>query len=111
MVWIPGGKKFIGPVELVRYHSEFIAGFLTRPSVPCNRGPGEIPMVFKGVPMYEMEQKILEALKGRKIKVSGHFFRGILAGHVILKWSKPKLLLLCSLYDENFCVLLRLLAM
>ncbi|XP_064626481.1 tyrosine-protein kinase SYK-like [Lineus longissimus] len=68
MVWIPGGKKFIGPVELVRYHSEFIAGFLTRPSAPCNRGPGEIPMVFKGVPMYEMEQKVIELMKSRRIK-------------------------------------------
>ena len=83
MVWIPGGKKFIGPVELVRYHSQFIAGFLTRPSKPCDRGPGEIPMVFKGVPMYEMEQKVIELLKSRKIRVSG--VHGVLYSVVVDK--------------------------
>lgn len=43
-VKIDKGKKFIGPIELVRHHQNEIDGLITRPSLACDRPKG-IPAV------------------------------------------------------------------
>jgi len=59
-VMIPDGRKFPGPVELIQHHSQYLDGFLTKPTIPCARPAGTVPMAWPGVTMLELEQILLE---------------------------------------------------
>ena len=67
-VMIQDGKKFIGAVELVQHHSSTLDGFLTKPSIPCERPPG-YPIAWPGVTYLELEQALLDFAQKRGLKV------------------------------------------
>ncbi|KAM3184466.1 hypothetical protein ACTXT7_008319 [Hymenolepis weldensis] len=52
------GRKFPGPVELVKHHSTQLDGFLTLARFPLDRPPGESPIVLQGVRAAELEEKL-----------------------------------------------------
>ena len=66
-VMIPDGRKFPGPVELIRHHSQYLDGFLTKPKIPCARPNGTVPMAWPGVTMLELEQILLEEAENQKL--------------------------------------------
>ena len=68
-VMIQDGKRFIGPVELVRHHSSNLDGFLTKPTIPCKR-PDGYPIAWPGVTYLELEQALLEFATKKKLTVS-----------------------------------------
>ncbi|VDP88307.1 unnamed protein product [Echinostoma caproni] len=67
---IQTGRRFVGPVELVRHHSEHLDGFLTLARTPLNIPEGCSPLVLQGVPLDELEQKLrLKAVEmGLKVR-------------------------------------------
>ena len=69
-VMIQDGKRFPGPIELVNHHRTCLDGFLTKPSVPCNRPDGTAPMAWPGVSMLEMEYLLLKKAESMGLKVS-----------------------------------------
>lgn len=52
---IQDGKRFKGPVELVEHHQKILDGFLTRPTVACERQADQQPMAWPGVTMFDLE--------------------------------------------------------
>ena len=69
-VMIQEGKKFKGPVELVLHHERVLDGFLTKPSVACERLPDQPPMAWPGVTMNELELALLEKADSMGLTVS-----------------------------------------
>lgn len=70
-VMIPDGRKFAGPVELIKHHSQYLDGFLTKPKIPCARPNGVAPMAWPGVTMLELEQILVEeAVENKKLQRS-----------------------------------------
>lgn len=70
-VMIPDGRKFPGPVELIRHHTLYLDGFLTKPKVPCSRPNDVAPMAWPGVTMLELEQILVEeAVENKRLKQS-----------------------------------------
>lgn len=67
-VMIQDGRRFPGPVELVRHHKTRIDGFLTKPSKECKRPQG-YPIAWPGVTYLDLEKLLVEAANGRKLKV------------------------------------------
>ncbi|KAF6025752.1 SYK [Bugula neritina] len=68
-VMIENGKKFISPVELIEYHRTHRDGLLTYPTIPCNRGPTQSYVVFRGISSIDLEQKLIE--KARELGIRG----------------------------------------
>jgi len=67
---IPDGRRFPGPVELIKHHSTYLDGFLTKPKIPCARPNGVAPMAWPEVTMLELEQILVEeAVEKKKLKV------------------------------------------
>jgi hypothetical protein len=64
---IPDGRKFPGPVELIQHHMQYLDGFLTKPTIPCARPNGTVPMAWPGVTMLELEQILLEEAELQKL--------------------------------------------
>jgi len=65
---IQDGRPFIGPVELIAHHSRYLDGFVTKPSMPCERPPGVAPMAWPGFTMLDLEFELLEQVKKDRIK-------------------------------------------
>ena len=70
---IQDGKKFIGPVELIKHHRENLDGFLTKPKIPCERPPG-YPIAWPGVPYTQLEAALYDFAEKKKLKVCNIFF-------------------------------------
>lgn len=70
LVMIQDGQKFLGPVELIRHHSHILDGFLTKPAIPCNRRPDQLPMAWPSVTYLELEQALYDEAEKRKLKVT-----------------------------------------
>ena len=60
---IEDGKKFHGPVELVRYHTTKLDGLLATLRTPCSRAPGVEPRGFRFVPAKEMKEATRQAAR------------------------------------------------
>ena len=67
-VMIQDGKKFKGPVELVNHHKKTLDGFLTKPTVECERPTGTTPMAWPGVTIHELELILQEQAQRRGLK-------------------------------------------
>lgn len=69
---IQDGQKFAGPVELIKHHSEKLDGFLTKPSIPCQRPPG-YPIAWPGVTYLQLEKALYAYAKKSNLKVCSLF--------------------------------------
>lgn len=67
-VMIPDGRPFPGPVELIHHHSRYLDGFVTKPTVACQRPDGVAPLAWPGFTMLELEFELLEEAKKKGIK-------------------------------------------
>jgi len=65
---IEDGRPFVGPVELIHHHSRFLDGFVTKPTIPCQRPPDVAPLAWPGFTMLELEVELLEEAKKTGIK-------------------------------------------
>jgi len=65
---IEDGRPFLGPVELIHHHSRFLDGFVTKPTIPCQRPPDVAPLAWPGFTMLELEVELLEEAKKTGIK-------------------------------------------
>ncbi|XP_033736612.1 tyrosine-protein kinase SYK-like [Pecten maximus] len=77
------GRPCIGPVELIQHHSVEIDGFITIPTHPCNRLPGQSPIAFRGMTYVDLENALLTKAEKEKIKPESIF--GAQRQHLILK--------------------------
>ncbi|XP_069126053.1 tyrosine-protein kinase SYK-like isoform X1 [Argopecten irradians] len=77
------GRKCIGPVELIQHHRSEIDGFITIPTDPCNRLPGQSPIAFRGMTYVDLENALLTMAEKEKIKPESIF--GAQRQHLILK--------------------------
>lgn len=71
------GRKFPGPVELVKHHAVHLDGFLTLARFPLDRPTGESPIVLQGVRSDELEEKLRLKAMEMGLKVSELFFLSI----------------------------------
>lgn len=62
---IPEGKPFPGPVELIDYYRSHSDGFVTQPTLPCDRLPGQSPVAFRGITYHQLEKALL--IEAKKI--------------------------------------------
>ena len=62
---IPEGKAFPGPLELIKHYQGQNYGFVTLPSKPCERGPHEQPLAFRGITYQQLEKAL--AKEARKM--------------------------------------------
>ena len=70
---IQDGQKFIGPVELIKHHRDKLDGFLTKPTIPCERPPG-YPLAWPGVTYHELETALYDFAERSNLKVkTSHF--------------------------------------
>lgn len=61
---IPEGKPFLGPVELILHYQQNVDGFVTQPSIPCDRLSGQSPVAFRGITYHQLEKAMqMEAKK------------------------------------------------
>jgi len=67
-IMIQDGRPFAGPVELIHHHSHFLDGFITKPTIACERPDGLAPLAWPGFTMLELEFELLEEAKKRRIK-------------------------------------------
>ncbi|XP_041360389.1 tyrosine-protein kinase SYK-like [Gigantopelta aegis] len=63
---IPEGQKFPGPLTLIRHYEQHPAGFVTTPTIPCNRLPSQAPVAFRGMTYNDLEQEIISRAKSVK---------------------------------------------
>lgn len=66
---IQDGKRFSGPIELIRHHTNNLDGLLTKPIRPCSREKGTSPMAWPGVTYLDLDQMILDRTQTLKLKV------------------------------------------
>jgi hypothetical protein len=62
---IPEGKLFPSPVELIEYYRSHADGFVTQPTIPCDRLPGQSPVAFRGITYHQLEKALL--IEAKKI--------------------------------------------
>lgn len=67
-IMIPDGRPFAGPVELIHHHSRYLDGFVTKPTIECQRPDGVAPLAWPGFTMLELEFELLEEAKKQGIK-------------------------------------------
>ncbi|KAK2171466.1 hypothetical protein NP493_1062g00054 [Ridgeia piscesae] len=67
-VMIQDGKKFPGPIELIRHHTNNLDGLLTKPVRPCVREKGTSPMAWPGVTYLDLDQMIIAKAKEKNLK-------------------------------------------
>ncbi|OWF36548.1 tyrosine-protein kinase SYK-like [Mizuhopecten yessoensis] len=77
------GRPCNGPVELIQHHQVEIDGFITIPTHPCNRLPGQSPIAFRGMTYVDLENALLTKAEKEKIKPESIF--GAQRQHLILK--------------------------
>lgn len=65
---IQDGRKFPGPVELIHHHSRFVDGFVTKPTIQCQRPKDVAPLAWPGFTMLELEFELLEEANKDGIK-------------------------------------------
>ena len=65
---IQDGKKFPGPIELIRHHTNNLDGLLTKPVRPCVREKGTSPMAWPGVTYLDLDQMIIAKAKEKNLK-------------------------------------------
>ena len=69
-VMIQDGKRFRGPVELINHHEKQLDGFLTKPTLPCERNLDQVPMAWPGVTMLELERALIEKAESLNLQVN-----------------------------------------
>lgn len=62
-VKIDKGRKFIGPIELVRHHQLELDGLITKPMIPCDRPKGTQPVFYLFVDNSELHQLVEKEIK------------------------------------------------
>ena len=67
---IQDGKRFKGPVELINHHEKQLDGFLTKPTLPCERNRDQVPMAWPGVTMLELERALIEKAESLNLQVN-----------------------------------------
>ena len=72
---IQDGKRFRGPVELINHHEKQLDGFLTKPTLPCERKCEQVPMAWPGITMLELERALIEKADSLKLQVSYNFLK------------------------------------
>ena len=45
-VKIDKGRRFVGPIELIKHHQVEQDGLVTKPSIPCERPKGTMPIYY-----------------------------------------------------------------
>ncbi|KAK7099740.1 tyrosine-protein kinase SYK-like [Littorina saxatilis] len=64
MYRIPQGILFASPVDLILHYQTNTDGFVTRPTIPCNRSHGQSPVAFRGITYQQLEKAMqIEAKK------------------------------------------------
>ncbi len=69
-VMIQDGKRFKGPVELIAHHERQLDGFLTKPTIPCERKSEQVPMAWPYVTMLELERALIEKAESLNLQVN-----------------------------------------
>ena len=69
MYQIADGKQFVGPVELIRHHQQHIDGFVTMPTIPCNRMPHQSIVAFRGMSFVELEKELISQAEHLKVNI------------------------------------------
>ncbi len=64
------GRKFPGPIELVKHHATHLDGFLTLARFPLDRLSGDTPVVLQGVRAADLEEKLRLKAMEMGLKVS-----------------------------------------
>ncbi|CAL8092533.1 unnamed protein product [Calicophoron daubneyi] len=75
---IQTGRRFLGPVELIRHHSTQLDGFLTLARLPLNRADGLSPLILQGLYEDELEEKL--RLKAAEMGLKGQSVNEALSG-------------------------------
>ncbi|KAL5021706.1 hypothetical protein ScPMuIL_000861 [Solemya velum] len=57
---IPQGQKFTGPIELISHHKNKLDGFVTKPTVECDRLPCQTPVAFRGMTYMDLENELVK---------------------------------------------------
>lgn len=57
-VKMEGGKKYPGPLELIKHHKTTKDGLVEKPKVPCSRPEGMLPYVWPGVTISDLDNAI-----------------------------------------------------
>lgn len=65
---IPEGRRFQGPIELIKFYQNNPDGFVTRPIAPCNRGSNQTPVAFRGMTYHDLEKELMQRAKSIKVK-------------------------------------------
>lgn len=68
-VKIAKGRKFIGPIELVKHHQIEQDGLITKPSIPCERPRGTTPINYLFVNDSELNKLIDDEIKNQIVKL------------------------------------------
>ncbi|XP_046339627.1 tyrosine-protein kinase SYK-like [Haliotis rufescens] len=63
---IPEGRRFQGPIELIKFYQNNPDGFVTRPTAPCNRGSNQTPVAFRGMTYHDLEKELMQRAKSIK---------------------------------------------
>ncbi|XP_070564162.1 tyrosine-protein kinase SYK-like isoform X1 [Ptychodera flava] len=61
MIAIEDGKRFTGPIELIRHHQAHLDGLLTKLVRPCNLPEGEFAVTFEGMNRRELRESLHQA--------------------------------------------------
>jgi len=80
-IMILDGRPFAGPVELIHHHSRYLDGFVTKPTIECQRPDGVAPLAWPGFTMLELEFELLEEAKKQGIKKVCHIGSNITSHH------------------------------
>ena len=63
MVKIDKGRKFVGPIELIRFHQQEQEGLVAKPSIPCERPKGTLPIYYLFVNDSEFNKLVDDEIK------------------------------------------------
>ncbi|XP_055956360.1 tyrosine-protein kinase SYK-like [Patella vulgata] len=63
---IPQGRKFPGPVELIEHYKNYLEGFVTAPTIPCERDPSQQAIAFRGMTYSDLEKEMTVRAKAIK---------------------------------------------
>ncbi|KAK6179472.1 hypothetical protein SNE40_011824 [Patella caerulea] len=63
---IPQGRKFPGPVELIEHYKNNLDGFVTAPTIPCERDADQQAIAFRGMTYSDLEKEMTVRAKAIK---------------------------------------------
>ncbi len=68
MVKIDKGRKFVGPIELIKYHQQEQDGLVCKPSIACDRPKGTMPIYYLFVNDSEFNKLVDDEIKSHLSK-------------------------------------------